>query len=52
MRDPAEQLETESVLHTRHIEHADLEGVHVDLGCLAVEHQGVHAVEPLHIPPR
>jgi hypothetical protein len=50
--DFAKQLETESALHAGYVEHADLEGVHMDLGCFAVEHQGVHAVEPLHIPPR
>ena len=46
-----EQIEVEAV-DTRHVEHADLQRVHVDLGRLAVQHQRVHAVESLHIPPR
>ena len=49
--DFAKRLETESALHTGHVEHTHLEGVHVNFGCFAVEHQGVHTVEPLHISP-
>src|ERR1700676_66615 len=48
----AEQLEGESALHTGHVKHADLQGVHVNFGRLAVQHQRVHAVESPHIPPR
>ena len=46
----AEQFEAVA-LDVRHVEHADLEGVHVDLGGLAVEHHRVHAVEPSHAHP-
>src|ERR1700681_1137342 len=44
IRDVAEQVEGVSTLQLGHIEHANLQRVHVDLGCLGVEHQGVHAV--------
>ena len=46
-----EQLEAVAV-DAGHVEHADLQRVHVDLGRLAVEHQRVHAVESPHVPPR
>jgi hypothetical protein len=47
---PAEQVEVVT-FDVRYIEHADLEGVHVDLGRLAVQHHRVHAVQSPHPPP-
>ena len=47
-RDSAKHIEAVAALDTRHVQHADLQRVHVDLGRLGVEHQGVHAVESLH----
>ena len=49
--DSAEQVEIEAALHIGDIEHADLERVHVDFRRLAIQHQGVHAVESLHTHP-
>ena len=46
-RQTAEEVEI-VVRNLGHVEHADLEGVHVDFGRLAVQHHGVHTVEPLH----
>ena len=46
-----EQFEAEAV-DARHVQHADLQCVHVDLRRLAVQHQRVDAVESFHIPPR
>ncbi len=52
VRHLAEQFEGESALHAGHVKHADLQGVHVNFGRLAVQHQRVHAVESPHVPPR
>ncbi len=46
-RGPPEELEVVAA-DAGHVEHPDLEGVHMDLGRLAVEHHGVHAIESFH----
>ena len=50
-RHGAKQVEAESPLDVGHIQHTDLERVHVDFRRLGIQHQGVHAVESLHTHP-
>jgi hypothetical protein len=47
----AEQIEAVSTLQAGHVEHADLQRMHVDFGCLAVQHQRVYAIKSPHAPP-
>ena len=49
-RHGAEQVEVVAA-DIGHIQHADLERVHVDFRCLGVQHQRVHTVESLHAHP-
>jgi hypothetical protein len=46
-----EQLEGEVPREVGDVEHGDLDRMHVDVGCFAVQQHGIPAVESLHSPP-
>lgn len=48
---PAKVIERESALELGGMDDGHLQGVRVQVRCLAVQQHGVHAVESLHTPP-